>query len=542
MSISYKLINLFKLIFRTISSKFLIILGIIIASTVALPILYLVIRSVNSYTEVLDLLNKAGLFWILFRTFTLVFLVTLISIIVGVFIAWVITKTDLAGSKIYSVMVILPLIMPSYIGAMTFLEIFSPRGLLQKVLSPFGVEKLMNLNGLIGATIVLVLLTYPYVYLIVRSALKKMDPSLEDAARVMGYGSIRTFRIVTFPLLRPAVVASGLLVALYTLSDYGAVSMLQYQTFTSVIMLQFESAIDRNIAYALSTVLTLVIILILVIEGGLLKNRVYYNVTGGVIRKQTLLPLGHWKYVLPCAILIPVILGVFGPISVLLAWLVQGIANEQNLQQVVDPLKNTIFVSFVAAIVTGLLALPISLVTVGTSGFSTKILERVTYLGFGLPGIVVALSLVFIGINYISPVYQTLWLLIFGYVIISLPIAGGTIKSALLQLSPKTNEAAVSLGHSGLRSFISITFPQIKPGIFAGSAIVFLVVMKELPATLILSPNGFDTLATSIWMSFNDAYLTNVAVGSLVLICASGIPLILLNIKMSGKDRSSLFI
>ena len=279
MSISYKLNNLFKLISRTISSKFLIILGIIIASTVALPILYLVIRSVNSFTEVIDLLNKAGFFWIFFRTFILVFLVTLISIIIGVSIAWVITRTDLAGSKIYSVMVILPLIMPSYIGAMTFLEIFSPRGLLQNILSPFGVEKLMNFNGLIGATIVLVLLTYPYVYLIVRSALKKMDPSLEDAARVMGYGSIRTFRIVTFPLLRPAVVASGLLVALYTLSDYGAVSMLQYQTFTSVIMLQFESAIDRNIAYALSTVLTLVIILILVIEGGLLKNRVYYNVS-----------------------------------------------------------------------------------------------------------------------------------------------------------------------------------------------------------------------------------------------------------------------
>ena len=126
MSISYKLNNLFKLISRTISSKFLIILGIIIASTVALPILYLVIRSVNSFTEVIDLLNKAGFFWIFFRTFILVFLVTLISIIIGVSIAWVITRTDLAGSKIYSVMVILPLIMPSYIGAMTFLEIFSP--------------------------------------------------------------------------------------------------------------------------------------------------------------------------------------------------------------------------------------------------------------------------------------------------------------------------------------------------------------------------------------------------------------------------------
>ena len=449
---------------------------------------------------------------------------------------------DLAGSKIYAVMVILPLIMPSYIGAMTFLEIFSPRGLLQTILSPFGVEKLMNFNGLIGATIVLVLLTYPYVYLIVRSAIKKMDPSLEDAARVMGYGSIRTFRVVTLPLLRPAIVASGLLVALYTLSDYGAVSMLQYQTFTSVIMLQFESAIDRNIAYALSTVLVLVTVLILVIEGGLFKNRVYYNVTGGVIRKQTLLALGNWTYVLSGAILIPVILGVFGPISVLLAWLVQGIANEQSLQQVVEPLKNTIFVSLIAAILTGLLALPISLVTVGAPGLLTKILERITYLGFGLPGIVVALSLVFIAINYISPIYQTLWLMIFAYMIISLPIAGGAIKSALLQLSPKTNEAASSLGHSGIRSFISITFPQIKPGIFAGSAIVFLVVMKELPATLILSPTGFETLATSIWMSFNDAYLTNVAVGSLVLICASGVPLILLNIKMSGKDNSSLFI
>ena len=126
MNISYKSSNLFKLIFRTVSSKFLVILGIIIASTIALPVLYLVIRSVNSFTEVLDLLNKAGLFWVFFRTFILVFLVTLISIIIGVSIAWIITRTDLAGSKIYAVIVILPLVMPSYIGAMTFLEIFSP--------------------------------------------------------------------------------------------------------------------------------------------------------------------------------------------------------------------------------------------------------------------------------------------------------------------------------------------------------------------------------------------------------------------------------
>jgi len=158
-------------------------------------------------------------------------------------------------------------------------------------------------------------------------------------------------------------------------------------------------------------------------------------------------------------------------------------------------------------------------------GLFSTMLERVTYIGFALPGISIALGLVFFGVNYAPPLYQTTGMLIFAYVVLFLSPAVGAARTSLLQVSPMMEEAARGLGRTPFRVFTSVTLPLVLPGILSGAALVFLLTMKELPATLILSPIGFTTLATSIWGAASEAFFARAAAPALLLILASSVPL-----------------
>jgi iron(III) transport system permease protein len=184
-----------------------------------------------------------------------------------------------------------------------------------------------------------------------------------------------------------------------------------------------------------------------------------------------------------------------------------------------------------AAIVTVVAALPVAILAVRYAGRISGLLERATYIGFALPGIVIALALVFFGANYATPIYQTLGLLIFAYIILFLPQAVGAIRSGLLQISPRLEEAARSLGRTPRQTLTTVTLPLVRPAILAGAALVFLTTMKELPATLILSPIGFKTLATSIWSATSEAFFARAAVPALLLILVSSVPIAFMVIR-----------
>jgi iron(III) transport system permease protein len=179
-------------------------------------------------------------------------------------------------------------------------------------------------------------------------------------------------------------------------------------------------------------------------------------------------------------------------------------------------------------------ALPLAILSVRHPGVITRLSERITYMGFALPGIAVALGLVFFGANYAPWLYQTLGLLVLAYVVLFLPAAVGPIRASLLQVSPNVEDAARSLGSSPARLLTSITVPLVRPGILAGAALVFLLVMKELPATLILSPIGFQTLATSVWSAASEAFFARAAAPALLLILVSSISLTFLSF---GQER-----
>lgn len=518
---------------------FLVASAAVVALAALIPVVYLVIRSVEAGSDWIDIVWRANTAAVFGRTFLLIALVTVISVSVAVPVAWLTVKSNIPLRRVLSVAAVLPLVLPSFVMATTVIEMYSPKGVMQGWLSGIGVDRLPDIYGLGGATLVLVLMTYPYVLLTVRGALRRMDPALEEAARAMGYGAVHTFRSVTLPMLRPAIAGGSLLVALYTLSDFGGVALLRYQTFTSTIMIQYQSSLDRTLAAVLSLVLVVIAVLLLVGEGFTRGRRAYHRSTVGAVRVSRRYDLGNWRWIGAAAVGVPVLIGLIVPVGVLVHWLVRGLLNDQQLLPLLVPARNSLYVSLLAAVVTVAAALPVAILAVRFRSRMSRFFERSVYIGFGLPGVVVALSLVFFGINVARPLYQSIWLLIFAYGVLFLPASVGALRSSLLQVSPRIEEAAQSLGSSQWRVIFKVTVPLVMPGAFAGGAMVFLLTMKELPATLILSPIGYRTLSSSIWSAASEAFFAKTAAAALLLVLVAGVPTAYLTLRGHGDDVDS---
>ena len=482
-----------------------------------------------------DVLFRMRILEILGRTLLLVASVSLASAAIGLPLSWLTTRSDLPFRRFWSVLTLLPLVIPSYVFGFIVVLALGPKGMLQGLLEgPLGVERLPDINGFAGAWLALTLLSYPYVVLTLRAALKRIDPSLEEISRGLGQTAWSTFRKVLLPLLRPAMAAGALLVGLYTLSDFGAVSLLRYETFTAVIFQQYGSGLDRTLASALALLLMALALIIVFAESWSRGRSKYYRSDPGAIRPAYTVKLGGWRWpaLIFCGSVALLSLGL--PLTVLLYWIVRGVLAGEPLLLLWQLALNSLGVSLLAAGVTVVAASPLVILAVRHPGAITRLTERITYVGFALPGVAVALGLVFFGANYALWLYQTLGLLVLAYLILFLPAAVGPIRTSLLQVSPSVEDAARSLGSSPVRLLASITVPLVRPGILAGAALVFLLVMKELPATLILSPIGFETLATSVWNAYRDAFFARAAAPALLLILVSSIPLAFLSF---GQER-----
>ncbi|MBA2452335.1 MAG: iron ABC transporter permease [Chloroflexia bacterium] len=504
-----------------------------------LPIGYLVLRASQGGTDILDLIWRPRTFMLLRNTVVLATIVTVASVLISLPAAWLTSRTDLPWRRFWSVALVLPLAVPSYVGAFAIVAALGPRGLLQSRLETlFGIERLPEIYGLFGAALTLTLLSYPYVLLTLNATISSMDTALEEASRSMGYGSLATFRKVTLPLLRPAVGAGSLLVALYVFSDFGAVSLLQFDSFTRAIYTQYTGSFDRTLAAGLALVLVGLTVTLLGFESWSRGGAGYHRSTAGVMRPSRMLKLGRWKApaVAYCATVVG--LALVMPIGVILYWLVRGLRAGEPLRLVWDAGLNSAYVSLLAALVAVLLSIPVVLLSVRHAGPFSGLIERATYAGYALPGIVVALSLVFFGANYAPFLYQTTGMLVLAYVVRFIPQAVGSMRAALLQVSPHIEEAARSLGYNSPRVWLSVTGPLARHGLLSGGLLVFLTVMKELPATLLLRPIGFNTLATRIWGATAEGFWARAAAPALLLILISAIPMIVISLRQSRVDAS----
>ena len=388
------------------------------------------------------------------------------------------------------------------------------------MLEPFGVDRLPGIKGFVGATMTITLVTFPYVVLPVRAALLHADRSLEEAGQSLGLNRWRVFRQVTLPQLRPALSAGMLMTALYSLSDFGAVAVMHFNAFTRAIFIQTDSfRMDK--ASLLGLVLIAMTLMLLVLQSRLQHGGRHYRIGSGASRELTTVSLGKWKYpaLLFCAAVIFV--GVAIPLLVLFNWLLGHTLTNPIQVPMSELVSNTVSVSAVSALVASMAALPLALLAIRSISRPERLLVRLAYVGNVLPGIVIALALVFFATQNMLSLYQTMPLLILGYAIRYLPFSIGATESAFAQINPRFEEAARSLGLTSRAALMRITLPLARGGILAGLALVFLNVMKELPTTLILRPIGFRTFATRIWSAYDEAFLSSIALPGLALIVVS---------------------
>jgi iron(III) transport system permease protein len=370
------------------------------------------------------------------------------------------------------------------------------------------------------------------VLLTVQGTLRGMDPALEEASRGLGHSTRATFRRVTLPQLRPSIAAGGLLVTLYVLSDFGAVSLMRYSTFTRAIYIQYQSAFDRTPAAVLGLLLVALTLFVLAAEarvsGG---TRGFRRAHGTAARGLAAVPLGRWRWPAAGFCSLVALLALVLPMTVTVWWLVRGLRAGESLQLTSGAALHSLQAGALGAGAAVAAALPIALWSARHPGRLSRLTERLSFTGYALPGIVVALSLVFFGARYAGALYQTTSLLVFAYVVLFLPQAVGAIRASLLQVAPNVEEAARSLGSTALGALWRVVIPLARRGAAAGGAIVFLTVMKELPATLLLAPIGFDTLATRIWAASSEAFFTRAAAPAIVLVLLGSVPLAFLVVK-----------
>ncbi|MEX0826072.1 MAG: iron ABC transporter permease [Acidimicrobiia bacterium] len=462
--------------------------------------------------------NTARLIW---NTSLLIILVVVTTAVVGVAAAWLTERTDLPGRRIWRVLVALPLVIPSYVVALALLSATGPRGLLAETL---GIT-VPSLVGLPGAWLALTLATYPFVYLTTATALRRMDPAHEEAARGLGASQGKVFRTIVAPQLRPSLGAGLLLVALYTLSDFGAVSLVRFDSFTRVIYAHYAGRLDRTPAAALAVLLVLLALVIVWAERATRGRAAYHGrpVTRPA-RISRLSTRGRWAGIAGLSMLAVISLGV--PIGTLVGWLDRGSGAGRPFPW--GAVGGSLAGSLLAALLVALLALPTAVLVTRHASRRTAWVERAAYTVFALPHITVGLAMVFFASRYLGDWYQSLTVLVLVYASIFFAQALGAARSSLLQLSPSVEEASRSLGVGPLKTMLRVTAPMVRRGLIAGSLLVFLTTMKELPATLLLRPTGFDTLAVGIWSAADSLLYSRAAAPALLLIAVSAIPMYLL--------------
>lgn len=457
----------------------LVLPGLLAAITSIAPLVYLFdIASDRGLSFVWDEIWQQRTIELVARSLFLAASVSLASVLISVPAAWLVTRGDIPFRSWWRILLALPLAIPSYLAAFAWIS-WRP-----------------SMAGFVGAFVVLTLVSYPYVFLPVCAALSRLNPAIEEIAVIHGRGRSLQLILLAARQVRGAIATGALLVALYVLSDFGAVATMRYDAFTWVIYSSYRSGFNPSRAAILAIVLV-VIALVLLFGEKILRGQ---NESLLSARSVDANPR-HRVSIKPVAIAFLssiIVLGLAFPIWRVVTW-VYRYGSEDSLADIATALWHSVFFSGLAALATILLALPIGILAGRYPSRSTSLLEQSTYVTHALPGIVIAISMVFIGVRLLEPIYLRTPLLVIAYVALFLPVAVGSIRSAAEQIPDSLDEISRSLGLRQMAIVRRVTVPLLAPGLLSAAALVLLAGMKELPATMLLRPTGSETLATRLW-------------------------------------------
>jgi iron(III) transport system permease protein len=488
---------------RVSRGRVVVALGALIAVVLLLPLVFLALDARSAgWGEIQHVLFREHSVLLLRHTIVLSLLVVALAATLGVATAWCTERTRLPARRLWTVLLVLPVAIPDDVVGYAW-HSYAPQ-----------------LSGLVAATLVMTLGTYPLVYLPVAAALRRSDPAMQDTAHSLGAGRLSTFARVTFPLIRTAVVGGCVLVALTTISEYGTFEIVRYQTFTTEIFTEFQ--FNSRAASALSVPLVCLALLVLAVDG-IVPSRTATRTAPPRVAIRARLGWAATPTVLALGALVALAIGF--PVGTVVYWMVQSQHTTLPAAATLGQATwNSLIYSVLGATAAVLLALPVALMTFRCSSAPRVLLQRSTYIPLALPGVVIALSLVFFATHYAYGLYQTSVLLIVAYAIMHFPLALVCIRASVAQAPARLADVGRSLGRGPIAVFVRVTLPLLMPGLLAGFCLVFLFAVTELTATLLLAPIGVQTLATQFW-----AYQSEVAYGAaapyaLVIIALAALP------------------
>jgi len=482
------------------------------------------------------------------------------SLVLGVGLAWLVTMCRFPGRRVFEWALLLPMAVPAYILAYTYTDFLQFSGPLQGTLRAVtgwgpGDYWFPNVRSLGGAIAMLTLALYPYVYLLSRAAFLEQSSSILEASRSLGRGPWASFFRVSLPLARPAIVAGVALALMETLSDFGTVDYFGVQTFTTGIYRTWFGMGERVAAAQLAALLLLFVFALLVLERWSRRRATYQQPTASRYRRLSGYRLSGGQAALAfMATLAPIAFGFLLPAGVLLAMTLRHTARSVS-PQFWQYASN----SLVLAVITALLAMLVALVMAYgvriRPNAVTRVATRVASMGYAVPGSVIAVGVLMplglfdnaldgwmratFGISTGLLLSGTIAGLVFAYLVRFLAVSFGTVEAGLGKVTRSMDEAAMSLGHRSLRTLARVHVPMLRGSLLTAVLLVFVDVIKELPATLIVRPFNFDTLAVRVYRLASDERLVEASGGALAIVLVGIVPVIVLSAAITRSREQS---
>ena len=485
-------------------------LACIAAALMAVPVVAVVVQALTvGGAQARSVLQRPLLPTLLLHTVELTVLVGIGCAVVGVGAAWAVERTDLPGRKAFRLLLVLPLAVPEFVAGFGWVSLFPA------------------VQGLKGAALVMTFTLYPWVYLPVAASLRDADPATEDVARTLGLGPVARFFRVTVPGIRFALLGGVLISSLYLLAEYGAFSILRFQTFATAIFTEYSLRFNGQTASLFSLILCLLGVGLLLGEYRL-RGKARRVRWGSTHRPAAPVRLGKAAPAVGLALAAVVLLGLGVPVGAIAYWMIRNPPTTLPPASIVAATLQTLGLSGIAAVVTTTLALPVALLTVRYPGRLSEWIERSSYLVRALPGIALGLTFVTIAVRRLPAIYQSTFLLEAAYVVLSFPLALVAVRAALTRVPAVLENTARTLGSTPKAVLFRVTLPHIAPGLGAAAALVWLAATTELTATLLLRPTGLQTLATRFWSYSSGLAYGAAAPYAALMLATSAVPTLLL--------------
>ncbi len=522
---------------------------VISALGVLIPILVILASFLQPEPEIWQHIVDTLLIDLLKNTFMLCIGVLAGTFVLGVGAAWLTAVCEFPGRSFFNWAIMLPLALPTYVLAFVFIGLFDFSGPVQTMLRTHvaaSAKWFPNIRSTGGVIIVMSLALYPYVYLLARNAFQTQGKRVLEVSQALGHSRISAFFKAGLPMARPWIAGGLMLVLMETLADFGAVSIFNYDTFTTAIYKAWFGFFSLSAAAQLSSVLLIFVLLVIIVEQQMRAKMQFHQVGKSTIETSRIRLYG-WKKWMACGTLSAIVLIAFVlPVLQLIVWSLRSAAVELDSRYIGLLVRSLFFALMAAGVITGL-GLLMSYVQRQNSDYFTKWTIRLSSMGYALPGTVLAVGIVIIvnftdkqiiwilreitGIQLTSIMNGTIITVLFAYTVRFLAAGFNSINSSMLRITKSLDETSTLLGVTGIKLLRRIHIPILKNGLYTAAMFVFVDVMKEMPITLMTRPFGWDTLAVKIFELTSEGEWQRAALPSIILVLAGLVPIILLNRK-----------